>query len=242
MKKILKIEILILLMLSGLCLTACSFTKPDDAQIENLALEYLCEKYGVNKDEFELVKYQSDQIVWLDKGELLEVPDYADYSFEYLYKDRNFFVVRSKGRFYDDYQLEDIEEWCTKWLRDNGDKNFNGFRLGTKEIIYYSEQHNNSVITENDAENFLRSYAFASSNSSNYLSTYYYYNTSWKNKKLNNDEEKQLKKELGELLENKINENNECIITFSTEHGEIKYSHTKYGEWYRVFEKQWSIN
>ena len=85
-------------------------------------------------------------------------PKWVDFSFEYKYNDRLFFVNRDKGRFYDDYQLEDIENWSTEWLQKNLDKRIVGIPLDSYELIRFQKSYKNNVLTKNEIKTFLYDY------------------------------------------------------------------------------------
>ncbi|MBR6391815.1 MAG: hypothetical protein IKS12_00885, partial [Eubacterium sp.] len=73
------------------------------------AVNYLCDKYDADKDEFELVDYKHSKLYIASSGEWVQHLAFSDFSFEFKYKDKNFFVNRYKGKLYDDYQIDDIE-------------------------------------------------------------------------------------------------------------------------------------
>ncbi len=126
--------------------------------VEARAVNYLCDKYNADKNEFELVDYKPSELYITSSGELVQHLAFSDFSFEYKYKNKNFFVNRYKGKFYDDYQLDDIEKWCTEWLQENVDKNIIGLFLDSRNIAYfYYNTHRNFqyIITEDDAEELI---------------------------------------------------------------------------------------
>ena len=84
-----------------------------------------------------------------------------DFSFEFEYKGTRFIACRNKGAIYDDYQLDDIEKWCTEWLQENVDNRITGVILDTRDILYYSSTTKKGykyVITKAETENFLKNY------------------------------------------------------------------------------------
>ena len=152
-----RIIIAVLIILSVICalkvldLSSYSFVKAR-------AVNYLCDKYDANKDEFDLVDYKPSKIYIGSSGEIEQHLAFSDFSFEFKYKDKTFFVNRYKGKFYDDYQIDDIEKWCTEWLKENVDKNIIGIFLDSKSIAYFENNTNKSncyVIKESDAEEFI---------------------------------------------------------------------------------------
>ncbi len=126
--------------------------------VKTRAVNYLCDKYDADKDEFELVDYKHSRLVIEDFQELFDVLQWYDFSFEFKFKDKNFFVNRYKGRFYDDYQIDDIEMWCTDWLKENVDTNISGVFLDSKNIAYYqhnTRKSNKYIVNQKDAEDFI---------------------------------------------------------------------------------------
>ena len=126
--------------------------------VKSRAVNYLCDKYDADKDEFELVDYKPSKIYIGSSGEIEQHLAFSDFSFEFKYKDKNFFVNRYKGKFYDDYQIDDIEKWCTEWLKENVDKNIIGLFLESRNIAYFENNTNKSscyIINDSDAEEFI---------------------------------------------------------------------------------------
>lgn len=58
----------------------------------------------------------------------------------------SFFVNRDKGRFYDDCQLEDIENWSTERLKENVDERIIGIDLDSGHIRKYQKVFNNKKL------------------------------------------------------------------------------------------------
>ena len=101
---------------------------------ENKAINYLCQKYDDDASAFEV-----------------------------RYNGKKFFVKKYKGKYYDDYQLEDIEKWCTDWLKNNVDERFTGVDLDTYDIIWYQKTQrkgNKYLVKQSDAEEILNSVTF----------------------------------------------------------------------------------
>ena len=132
--------------------------------VKSRAVNYLCDKYDADKDEFELVDYKPSKIYIGSSGEIEQHLAFSDFSFEFKYKDKNFFVNRYKGKFYDDYQIDDIEKWCTEWLQKNVDPEIVGVEIFS-DVIYHSSENRlpscnlgdtKTVFTKNDAEEILK--------------------------------------------------------------------------------------
>lgn len=129
--------------------------------VQTKAVSYLCHKYDAKPDEFEMVDYNQAHIT-LDEYEIFFLkPRWVDFSFEYVYNGRHFVVCKKNGTFYDDYQFDDIQEWCTEWLKENVDERIVGFEFNTNDIRNYYLNTNkkyNSVIEKEDAKDFLSNY------------------------------------------------------------------------------------
>ena len=78
---------------------------------ENKAINYLCQKYDEDASAFEVLDYQQSGYARRDTGQIIGERVWINFSFEVKYKEKSFFVKKYKGKYYDDYQLEDIEKW-----------------------------------------------------------------------------------------------------------------------------------
>lgn len=128
---------------------------------------YLSLKYKESPTKFELVDHNQSHVRSEEYEVFFMKPKWVDFSFEYKYNDRLFFVNRDKGRFYDDYQLEDIENWCTEWLKENVDERIIGIDLDSDHIRKYQKEVNNRKLYKNITKDFLYYYF------SGYLDEYY---------------------------------------------------------------------
>lgn len=128
---------------------------------------YLSLKYKESPTKFELVDHNQSHVRSKEYAVFFTQPVWVDFSFEYKYNDRLFFVNRDKGRFYDDYQLEDIENWCTEWLKENVDERIIGIDLDSDHIRKYQKEVNNRKLYKNITKDFLYYYF------SGYLDEYY---------------------------------------------------------------------
>ena len=104
---------------------------------ENKVINYLCQKYDEDASAFKVLDYQQSGFGWSDNGHIISERVWIDFTFEVRYNGKKFFVKKYKGKYYDDYQLEDIEKWCTDWLKNNVDERFTGVDLDTYDIIWY---------------------------------------------------------------------------------------------------------
>lgn len=128
---------------------------------------YLSLKYKESPTKFELIDHNQSYVRSEEYEVFFMKPKWVDFSFEYKYNDRLFFVNRDKGRFYDDYQLEDIENWCTEWLKENVDERIIGIDLDSDHIRKYQKEVNNRKLYKNITKDFLYYYF------SGYLDEYY---------------------------------------------------------------------
>ncbi|MGN0457692.1 MAG: hypothetical protein ACI4IL_01805 [Eubacterium sp.] len=172
MKNAIKIvSILLIIAILG----GCSVTGIKSASVKSQAIEYLCEKYDAKPEEFELVDYRIAQTAFIDNGSIFQKPKWVDYAFEFKYNGRNFFVNREDEEFYDDYQLEDVEKWCTEWLQQNVDERIIGMGLSTTSLLDYYHSSNKSfgyLMKTDDTEEILKSVSPKESN--DYFIVYYY--------------------------------------------------------------------
>ena len=160
--------------------------------VENKAINYLCQKYDEDASAFEVLDYRQAGIGFRDNGLIIGNIVWVNFAFEVKYNDKTFFVKKYKGEYYDDYQLEDIEKWCTDWLKDNVDERFTGFNLETDDIIWYlitEKRGNKYLITESNAEEILNCVPFREFNRYDYDSTVFYYDGSKESDTDNLDEE-----------------------------------------------------
>ena len=109
----------------------------------NSVLNYLCEKYNATENDFELIDYErskyflnDDAIPQLEKGY---------YKWELKYNERIFFVNMIDGKYYDDYQLEDVEKWCIEWLQDNIEKSIYCLEISSFDYYEYQQKTGNNI-------------------------------------------------------------------------------------------------
>jgi hypothetical protein len=148
--------------------------------VEAKAHIYLCIKYKANPLNIKLVDHKNAHPYFRDTA--LPIPElkWDDFSFEYTYKGRNFFVNRFDGKLYDDYQLEDIEKWGTEWLQQNVDEHITGFRIDTYLLVNYykyTDTNRYNCLSQKRIGNFLNSFTL---NSGNNNSTIYFFDENLK--------------------------------------------------------------
>ena len=94
--------------------------KTDVDSAKEQSLEYLCEKYNANPQEFKLIKYNQAHSEEEEYEIFLTKTVWIDFSFEYEYNNRHFIVSKNKKGYYDDYQFDDIQigaqNGCKKML------------------------------------------------------------------------------------------------------------------------------
>lgn len=129
--------------------------------VKSRAVNYLCDKYDADKDEFELVDYLHSGFHEESDGEWVDFINWHDFSFEFKYKNKSFFVNRYKGEFYDDYQIDDIEKWCTEWLKQNVDEHIDSISIETEDIVHYlnnTGKSNQYVFSKSDSKEYITKY------------------------------------------------------------------------------------
>ena len=81
---------------------------------------------------------------------------WSPYKWELQYNDKSFFVNRIDGKYYDDYQLDEIESVATEWFKQNIDNNIVGIKLSSANIINYQARiAGNITINEKNIKDFL---------------------------------------------------------------------------------------
>lgn len=121
------------------------------------AIDYLKDKYGLSESQLEIVDYETgmyhiESTDWIFKP--FEIKWY-NYKWKFEYADKKIFVNRINGRYYDDYQLDDLQIWMTDWLKSNINENIVGVQFDSSYLIKYQMNFGNkSVITENKIVDF----------------------------------------------------------------------------------------
>jgi hypothetical protein len=107
--------------------------------------------------------YKHSGVFWDDSNVFYPTPKWTDFSFEFEYNGKQVFVNRYKGTFYDDYQLDEIEQLCTLWLQEKVDERIVGFKIDSSCISNYekiTQKGKYYIISENDIEDFLNNFSF----------------------------------------------------------------------------------
>ncbi len=183
---------------------------------------YLSLKYKESPTKFELVDHNQSYMRSEEYEVFFMKPKWVDFSFEYKYNDRLFFVNRDKGRFYDDYQLEDIENWCTEWLKENVDERIIGIDLDSGHIRKYQKVFNNKKLYKNITKDFLYYYF------SGYLDEYYMANF-YDESMIHESDIESEKSKLGSIILNKLKiaETAQTNIINLSQYKSYKYKHFK---------------
>ena len=155
--------------------------------LTNAAIDYLCEKYGAREEEFELIDYERSKYFLNDDA--IPSIERGNYKWEFKYNNRSFFVNKIDGKYYDDYQLADIEYLCVDWFKKNIDNSICCIDIDSYLIYEYQIEKNNNYLVFNDKniEELLNS------KHARPLNTVYYTSVNKKNK---NDELKNKTKHL----------------------------------------------
>lgn len=186
---------------------------------------YLSLKYKDAPSKFELVDHNQAHLRSEEYQVFFMKPVWVDFSFEYKYNDRLFFVNRDKGRFYDDYQLEDIEKWSTEWLQENVDNRIVGIELNSNHIFKYQSKFNNNKINQDETEKFLHNYF------SGNLDDLYFACLNNEHQPANDNDNLKINKMIYKKL-NLIGINSESYIkSLSNSNYEIEKSKTGYSTW-----------
>lgn len=201
MKKKINKKVIIALLIAAACLGVYKIIDATSYHFVKTKAEiYLCIKYDAKPSEIELVDYKHSGIYWDDYNIFYLTPKWTDFSFEFKYNERNFIVNREKGRFYDDYQLDEIEKWCTDWLKENVDERIVGMKLNSEDVLRYQNNTNkksNHIITESESESFLNNYSL---NASEYMCVFFYFDESLLNERFTTETDNEIALKLREKL------------------------------------------
>lgn len=101
---------------------------------------YLSSKYDAPVSDFKLVQFTPKNFqvfeyadVWGD----YKFYTWIDSNWKFEHKGREFNVDFIGLKYFDDYQLEDLEKWATEYLSKNIDENIIGIDLRTSDVYFY---------------------------------------------------------------------------------------------------------
>ncbi len=194
------------------------------------AIDYLQDKYDMSESQLDILDYEAGRLHLVSTDWILEPfkIEWHDYKWEFNYNGREFFVNRIDTRFYDDYQLDDIQIWATDWLSKNIDEKIVGIHFDSSHLLNYQLNYGNqSVITKQDAIQFFNKTciyddykdSFVGFDAGIFVEESYYYS-------LSNEE----KDDILNTIKNTL-PNSEFFILKKAEDNKIEKSNIKYSIW-----------
>ena len=119
------------------------------------AMNYLQDKYDMTFNQITVLDYEMKK-PGNDTSFLPLNTYWSPYKWELEYNNKSFFVNRIDGKYYDDYQLDEIESVATEWFKQSIDRNIIGIKLSSANIINYQARiAGNITINENNIKDFL---------------------------------------------------------------------------------------
>ena len=119
------------------------------------AMNYLQDKYDMTFNQITVLDYEMKK-PGNDTSFLPLNTYWSPYKWELEYNNKSLFVNRIDGKYYDDYQLDEIESVATEWFKQNIDNNIVGIKLSSANIINYQARiAGNITINENNIKDFL---------------------------------------------------------------------------------------
>lgn len=119
------------------------------------AINYLQDKYNMPYNQITVLDYEMKK-PGNDTSFLPLNTYWSPYKWELEYNNKSFFVNRIDGKYYDDYQLDEIESVATEWFKQNIDNNIVGIKLSSANIINYQARiASNVTINKNNIKDFL---------------------------------------------------------------------------------------
>ena len=116
------------------------------------AFEYLQDKYEMTEEQLDILDYETGRYHLVSTDWIFEPfkIEWHNYKWQFEYNGREFFVNRINGRYYDDYQLDDIQLWATDWLSKNVDENIIGIRFDSEILFNYQMHYSNKMLFTKD--------------------------------------------------------------------------------------------
>ena len=112
------------------------------------AFEYLQDKYEMTEEQLDILDYETGRYHLVSTDWIFEPfkIEWHNYKWQFEYNGREFFVNRINGRYYDDYQLDDIQLWATEWLSKNVDEHIIGIQFDSSNLINYQLNYSNKIL------------------------------------------------------------------------------------------------
>lgn len=105
----------------------------------NSALNYLCEKYNATEEEFELVESENGYF-YFDRILFFELK-WSSFKWKYRYNNIVFNVERINNNYYDDYQLNDLYDLTTAYLKENISNDIVGIYISSDMIYLHKNKY-----------------------------------------------------------------------------------------------------
>ena len=233
---------IVLISLSILLTSSYSVVKYNSNDPEN----YFLDKYEFNGDELKFIGYTPK--ILKNNYSTTPVP-FVDfyYTFEkwkFNYNGRTFNIYNIDGTYYDDYQLEDMSNWCTEYIKKNIDSNVVGVEI---ENTYMFQERNRTdyvqtrVFTKNDVIEFLNTRC-------EYISLLYYTDKYDELKSSNIEQDRinysiDVKKRLKPVfVENGIDDNRVVVFFVKNKNVNLKRFYSFYNDDDRIIGVMYSVN
>ena len=192
------------------------------------AFEYLQDKYEMTEEQLDILDYETGRYHLVSTDWIFEPfkIEWHNYKWQFEYNGREFFVNRINGRYYDDYQLDDIQLWATEWLSKNVDEHIIGINFDSSHLLNYQLNYGNqSVITKQDAIEFFNNAciyddykdSFVGFDAGIFVEESYYYS-------LSNEEKDDILNTIKDILPSSEFEFLADSEDYKIEKGKIKYS------------------
>lgn len=192
------------------------------------AFEYLQDKYEMTEEQLDILDYETGRYHLVSTDWIFEPfkIEWHNYKWQFEYNGREFFVNRINGRYYDDYQLDDIQLWATEWLSKNVDEHIIGIKFDSSHLLNYQLNYGNqSVITKQDAIEFFNNAciyddykdSFVGFDAGIFVEESYYYS-------LSNEEKDDILNTIKDILPSSEFEFLADSEDYKIEKGKIKYS------------------
>lgn len=153
------VAVILLFFITAVCLFVYS-----NITINNRMLNYLSEKYSVDKSQITIMEHDKAKLNFeYDFMESTYI-NYTHHKWICEIENREFEVKFFKFHFVDDYQLEDLEKWCTNYYKENINPNIVGTVIYGNTVFHDPDiRYNNNLPysdnrlwKENDIKDFIR--------------------------------------------------------------------------------------